>query len=102
MQVFISNLFHHKTDETKNIYSVMTNFCECIWYMKSDFLISCLVGMEKTALIMMKYKNIDVSLIDKFVDFSICAVEHGIDKYKKSKTGKILEDGIATSNFIEQ
>ena len=32
-----------------------------------------------------------MSWIDKFTDFSICAVEHGINKYKKSKTGKTLE-----------
>ena len=32
-----------------------------------------------------------MSWTDRFVDFPICAVEHGIDKYKKSKTGKTLE-----------
>ena len=69
----------------------MTNFRECVWYMKSDFLVSCLVGMEKTALFMMEYKDVDMSWIDQFTDFSIRAVEHGIDKYKKSKTGKTLE-----------
>jgi hypothetical protein len=58
--------------------------------MKSDFLVSCLVGMEKTALFMMEYKDVDMSWIDQFTDFSIRAVEHGIDKYKKSKTGKLI------------
>jgi hypothetical protein len=91
IQVFISNLFRHKTDDDKNVYAVMTNFRECVWYMKSDFLVSCLVGMEKTALFMMEYKDVDMSWIDQFTDFSIRAVEHGIDKYKKSKTGKTME-----------
>jgi hypothetical protein len=54
IQVFIPNLFCYKTDEEKNVYAVMTYFCECIWYIKSDFLVSCLVGMEKTALFMME------------------------------------------------
>jgi hypothetical protein len=88
---FSSNLVRHKTDDDKNVYAVMTNFRECVWYMKSDFLVSCLVGMEKTALFMMEYKDVDMSWIDQFTDFSIRAVEHGIDKYKKSKTGKTME-----------
>ena len=54
IQVFVSNLFHHRTDENMNVYAVMTNFHECIWYMKYDFIISCLVGMEKAPL--MEYK----------------------------------------------
>ena len=76
IQVFISNLFCHKTDEDKNVYAVMTNFCECILYMKSDFLVSCLVGMEKTALFIMEYKDMDMLWIDQFTDFFIHAVEH--------------------------
>ncbi len=79
IQVFISNLFCHKTDENKNVYAVMTNFRECIWYMKSDFLVSCLVGMEKTALFMMEYKDVDMLWIDQFADFSIHVVEHSIE-----------------------
>jgi hypothetical protein len=59
--------------------------------MKSDFIVSCLAGMEKTPLFMIEYKDVDMSWIDEITDFSICAVEHGIDKYKKSKTGKTLE-----------
>ena len=80
-----------KTDENKNVYAVMTNFRECIWYMKSDFIMSCLAGMEKTALFMMEYKDVDMAWIDQFMDFLIHAVEHGIDKYKNSKTGKTVE-----------
>ena len=74
-----------------NVYAVMANFHECIWYMKSDFIVSCVLGMEKTPLFMMEYKDVDMSWIDEFMDFLICAVEHGIDKYKKSKTGKTSE-----------
>jgi hypothetical protein len=59
--------------------------------MKSDCLVSCLVGMEKTTLFMMEYNDMDMSWIDQFADFLIRVVEHGIDKYKKSKTGKTLE-----------
>ena len=40
---------------------------------------------------MMEYKDIDMSRSDKFSDFSICAVENCIDKYKESKMGKIVE-----------
>ena len=47
--------------------------------------------MEKTVLFMMEYKDVDMSWIDEFTDFLICAVEHGIEKYRKSKTGKTLE-----------
>ena len=39
IQVFISNLFCHKTDDEKSVYAVMTNFCECVCYMKSDFFV---------------------------------------------------------------
>jgi len=59
--------------------------------MKSDFIILCLVGMEKTPLFMMEYQDVDMSWIDEFTDFSIHAVKHGIDKYKKNKTGKTPE-----------
>ncbi len=76
IQVFVSNVFCYKMDEDKNVYAVMTNFCECVWYMKSDFLVSCLIGMEKTALFMMEYKDVDMTWIDQFTDFSICVVEH--------------------------
>ena len=33
IHVFISNLSCHKTDEKKNVYAMMTNFRECVWYM---------------------------------------------------------------------
>ncbi len=69
----------------------MTNFWECIWYMKSDFIIFCLVGMKKTLLFMLEYKDISMSWIDKFFNVSIHAVEHDIDEYKKSKKGKTVE-----------
>ena len=91
IRIFAFNQFCHKTDETMNVYAVMTNFHECIWYMKSDFIISCLAGMEKSVLFMMEYKDVDMSWVDDFTDFLIRAVEHGIDKYKKIKTGKTLE-----------
>ena len=32
-----------------------------------------------------------MSWIDSFTDFLIHAVEHGIDKYKQSRTGKMLD-----------
>jgi len=47
IQVFESNLFCHKTDENKNVYAVMTNFCDCIWYMKSDLLVHVWLGWRK-------------------------------------------------------
>ena len=71
IQVFVSNLFHHKRDENKTVYVVMTNFCEFIWYMKSDFIISCLVGMKKPPLFMLEYKDTNMPWIDKFTDFSV-------------------------------
>ncbi len=71
IQVFVSKVFYHKSDKDKNVYAVMINFRECVWYMKSDFLVSCLVGMEKTALFMMEYK-VDMSWIDQFVIFKAC------------------------------
>ena len=40
---------------------------------------------------MMEYNDVDISWSDQFTDFFIRAVEHGIDKYKKSKTWKTLE-----------
>ncbi len=69
----------------------MTNFHECSWYMKSGFIISCLARMKKTPLFMLEYKDISIYWIDKFKNFSICDVECGIEKFRKSKTGKILE-----------
>ena len=60
----MSNLFHHKTDENKNVYAVMTNFRECIWYMKSDFIVSWLAEMEKTPMFMIEYKDVDMSWIN--------------------------------------
>jgi len=59
--------------------------------MKSDFILSCLAGMEKTLLFMIEYKDVDMSWVNEFSDFLICVVIHGIEKYKKSKTGKTLE-----------
>lgn len=47
--------------------------------------------MEKTALFQEEYKDVDMSWIDSFTDFSICTVEHRIDKYEKSRTGKTFE-----------
>ena len=47
IQVFVSNLLHHKTDEDKNENAVTTNFCECIWYMKSDLLFHVWLGWRK-------------------------------------------------------
>ena len=91
IQSFVSNLFHHKTDENKNVYAVMTNFRECIWYMKSDFIVSCLAGMEKTPLFMIEYRDVDMYWINEFTDFSIRIVKHDIGKYKKSKTSRTLE-----------
>jgi hypothetical protein len=50
-----------------------------------------LAGTEKTPLLTIEYKDVDMSWINKVTDFSIRIVEHGIDKYKKSKTGKTFE-----------
>ena len=49
--------------------------------MKTDFIVSCLMGLEKTVSFQQEYKDVDMSWIDSFTDFSIRAVEHGIDKY---------------------
>lgn len=59
--------------------------------MKSDFVISCLVGMKDSPLLMLEYKYNNMSWIDNFLDVPIHAVEHGIDKYKESKMGKTVE-----------
>jgi hypothetical protein len=40
---------------------------------------------------MIEYKYMDMSWINECTDFLIRVVEHGIDKYKQSKTGKALE-----------
>ena len=53
--------------KAKNVYAVMTNFCKCVWYMKSDFIISCLGSMKKTPLFMLEFKDINMSWIDKLV-----------------------------------
>jgi len=77
IQVFVSILFHHKTDENKNKYAVMTNFCESIWYMKSDFIVACLAGMEKAPLLMIEYKDVDISWINEFTVFDLqCQTWH--------------------------
>jgi len=52
-------------------YTVMTNFCECGWYLKSDFIVSCLEGLKKTELFQREYKVVNMSWIDSFTDFSI-------------------------------
>ena len=88
---YVSNLFKQKSEENEVVYAVMTNLCVCIWYMKSDFIVSCLKGLEKTVLFQQEYKDVDVSWIDSFIDFLMHTVEHGIIKYKKSRTGKTLE-----------
>ena len=59
--------------------------------MKSDLIVSCLKGLEKTVLFQQDDKDVDMSSIDSFTGFSIHAVEHGIEKYKKRRTGKTLE-----------
>ena len=91
IQVYVSNLFKHNSEDNAVIYAVMTNLHECVWYMKSDFIVSCLKGLEKTVMFQQEYIDFDMSWIDSFTDFLIHAVEHGIDKYKKSQTGKPLE-----------
>ena len=62
------------------VYAVMTNLHECVWCMKSDFIVSGLKGLEKTVMFQKGYKDVDMSWIDSYTDFSIHAVEHGIDK----------------------
>ncbi len=62
-----------------------------IWYMHSDFLVSCLESIKKTEFFQKEYADVDMSWIDQFTDFSIRAVEHGADAYKKTKNKKTLE-----------
>ena len=50
IQGYVSNLFKHKTEENTVMYAVMTNLRGCIWYMKSDFIVSYLKGLKKTVL----------------------------------------------------
>jgi len=69
----------------------MMNLRECVWYLKSEFIMSCLKGLKKPVLFQQEYEDVDMSWIDSFTDFSIHAVEYGIDKYGKSRTGKSLE-----------
>ncbi len=71
IQVYVSNLFKHKSEENTVVYAVMTNLHECIWYMKSDFIVSCLKGLEKTVLFQEEYKDVDMSWIHSFTDFLI-------------------------------
>ena len=91
IQVFVSKAFRHKNEEKAVVYAVMINFRDCIWYMHSDFLVSCLESMEKTELFEKEYGDVDMSWIDQFTDFSVRAVEHGADAYKKTKNQKTLE-----------
>ena len=88
IQVYVSNMFKHNKKSTV-VYAVMTNLRECVWYMKSDFIMSCLKGLEKAVFFQQEYKDVDLAWIDSSTDFLIRAVEHGIDKYKKSRTGKM-------------
>ena len=91
IQGYVSNLFKHKSEKNVVIYAVITNLRECVWYMKSDFIVSCLKGLQKTVLFQQEYKDVVISWIDSFTEFWFRAVEHRIDKYKKSRTGKMLE-----------
>jgi hypothetical protein len=47
--------------------------------------------MEKTAFFQQEYKDVDMSWITHFTDFSIRAVEHGADTYKKTRNKNTLE-----------
>lgn len=76
-------LFKNNTKENAVVYTVIANFCECVWSLKTDFIIFFLEGLEKTELFQF--------WIDSFTDFSIHAVKHGIDNYKKSKIEKSFE-----------
>ena len=49
IQVYFLNAFHHKTEDNAVVFAVMMNFHDCVWYMHSDFIVSCLDSMEKTA-----------------------------------------------------
>ena len=91
MYSYVSKLFKHKSEENMVTYAVMTNLHECVWYMKSDFIVSCLKRLEKTVLFQEEYNDVNISWIGSFTDFLIRAVEHGIDKYKRGRAGKILE-----------
>jgi hypothetical protein len=84
-------MFKHKTEENTVVYAVMMNLRECGWYMKSDFIVLCEKGLEKNKMFQQEYKDVDMSWIDCLTDFCIHAVKHGIDKYRRSKTGKTFE-----------
>jgi hypothetical protein len=50
IQVYISNLFKPKIEENTVGYAVMMNLRECVCYMNSNFVMSCLKGLKKTVL----------------------------------------------------
>ena len=95
LQTNLSNVFRFMSQICSNenmvIYAVVTNLRECIWYMKADFTVLCLKRLEKTVLFQQEYNHVNMSWIESFTDFLIHAVERGIDKYKKSRTGKMIE-----------
>lgn len=77
IQVLVSNCSTPKL--RKQSYSYCDEYShECVWYIKSDFIVLCLTGLKETNLFQMKYK--DVNMSNSFTDFSVHANKHGSDK----------------------
>ena len=61
IQVYVSNAFLHKTEDNAVVFAVMINFPDCVWYMHSDFIVSCLDAMEKTTFFQHEDNDVDMS-----------------------------------------
>ena len=88
MYSYVSKLFKHKSEENMVTYAVMTNLHECVWYMKSDFIVSCLKGLEKTVSFQEEYNDVNMSWIDSFTDFLIVMLNIGLTNIKGAELGK--------------
>jgi len=67
IQVYVSNAFI--TRSKTMLLFLLINFCECVWYMHSEFIVLCLDSMEETAFFQQEYKDIDMSWIAHFTNF---------------------------------
>ena len=90
--IHVNNLkmFHNKEDDQKIHYVIMINCHDTECYLKSDFVLSCLVGLKKSTLLKSLNSDMDMSWIESFTDVSIQADENGVDKMKRTHTNKTV------------
>ena len=82
IQVYVPKNFSHKSETDLGVYSIIINFRETVWHLKSDFLMSCLEGLRNSSLFSLKYSAADMTWFDNISDFSIRMVEHSLNRLK--------------------